>query len=276
MGRHQSNTVEYFPHIAKHGKTLFILKSRFGNDGYAFWFQLLEILCLAENHYYDCRDEEAWQYLLSVTGVDEISGTQILSLLAKLGKIDAELWDTKMIWCQKLVSNLEDVYKKRGRPVPQRPRQLDNNHETATDKTIAATEIHKSVTETPQSKVKESKVNNKPPKGGSRSTKRAAPNPEVKEILTEIGSYLGYPEKTKVDPIPNWAAEGAHLKRILSRGFTHGEIVTFWKARLDQRGGEYVSAHWINQDIGKKLGDRRPTIGRDRVPTTYTDPEDLD
>jgi hypothetical protein len=260
MGRHQSNTVEYFPHIAKHGKTLFILKSRFGNDGYAFWFQLLEILCLAENHYYDCRDEEAWQYLLSVTGVDEISGTQILSLLAKLGKIDAELWDTKMIWCQKLVSNLEDVYKKRGRPVPQRPRQLDNNHETATDKTIAATEIHKSVTETPQSKVKESKVNNtiarfqrfwemypKKKSKGVAEKAFAQLNPDEQLLATMLATI----ERAKKSD--DWLKEG-------------GKFIPYPATWLRAKG-------WLDVIEEGGLSSAR-TIGN-RVPQQYTRPEDL-
>ena len=121
MPRSQSNTVKYFPHFAEQGKTLFILKSRFGNDGYAFWFQLLELLCRQENHFYDFSTDTAWQYLLARTGVDAITGTEILQLLASLGKIDTEMWGRKIIWCDKLVNNVELAYKKRGRSVPERP-----------------------------------------------------------------------------------------------------------------------------------------------------------
>lgn len=119
--------MDYFPHFAEQGKTLFILKSKFGNDGYAFWFQLLEALCGEENHFYDCNDEATWQYLLSRAGVGEITGTEILELLANLEKIDRELWQRRIIWCPKLIVNLEDVYKKRGRLPPERPKLLDNN-----------------------------------------------------------------------------------------------------------------------------------------------------
>ena len=44
MARPKKQTVDYFPHIIKQGKTMTILENRFGNDGYAFWFKLLEIL----------------------------------------------------------------------------------------------------------------------------------------------------------------------------------------------------------------------------------------
>lgn len=101
MGRKQSDIVDYFPHFAEAGKTLFILKTRYGNDGYAFWFQLLEILCTEVGHFYDCSEEHTWQYLLSRTGTkNAITGTEILDLLANLGKIDKELWGKKIIWCR--------------------------------------------------------------------------------------------------------------------------------------------------------------------------------
>ena len=44
MARPRKQTVDYFPHYCKCGRTIFILENRFGNDGYAFWFKLLEIL----------------------------------------------------------------------------------------------------------------------------------------------------------------------------------------------------------------------------------------
>ena len=160
MGRPQSNTVEYYPHFAEQGKTLFILKSRFGNDGYAFWFQLLELLCRTENHYYDCNRPTDWQYLLSCTGVTEESGTEILRLLSDLEKIDPELWQGRIIWCKNLVTNISDVYKKRGRVIPTPPTPLRTNHAVSgTEKTEAAMPSAISGAETPQSKEKYSKVN---------------------------------------------------------------------------------------------------------------------
>jgi hypothetical protein len=33
-GRKEKQTADYFPHMATSGKTLFILESSFGNDGY--------------------------------------------------------------------------------------------------------------------------------------------------------------------------------------------------------------------------------------------------
>ena len=46
MGRLPKKGVEYFPHdtIAASMPTLFVMQAEFGNDGYAFWFKLLEFL----------------------------------------------------------------------------------------------------------------------------------------------------------------------------------------------------------------------------------------
>ena len=43
MSRPRKNIVDYFPHIARSGKTVFILEQEFGNDGYAALFKILEI-----------------------------------------------------------------------------------------------------------------------------------------------------------------------------------------------------------------------------------------
>lgn len=159
MARTAKDTVDYFPHFVEHGKTLYILKSRFGNNGYAFWFQMLEVLCAEEGHYYDCRGEDEWQYLVARLGVDEISATEILNLVAKMGKIDPEMWENRIIWCGNLIKNLTEVYKKRGR-MPKKPLHLLNNKTiTVTEKGIPAPEKGITDAEMPQSKVNKSKVN---------------------------------------------------------------------------------------------------------------------
>lgn len=44
MARPTKTSVDYFPHMTHSGKTIAILEARWGNDGYAFWFKLLELL----------------------------------------------------------------------------------------------------------------------------------------------------------------------------------------------------------------------------------------
>lgn len=102
-------------------------------------------------------------------------------------------------------------------------------------------------------------------------TKRV--DPIVNEIFSQMRQYLGYPEKVRggealpaikenqamtadrrVDPIPNYGKEGKAIKRMLTRGFTREEILDCWRSKVSQRGGEFVSMTWVNEDIGKKGG----------------------
>jgi len=84
--------------------------------------------------------------------------------------------------------------------------------------------------------------------GKKNSSKRDS---VVSEIFAEMRAYLGYPEKTDQDPIPSYGKEGQAIKRMLTRGFTREAIVECWKAKVSQRGGEFVSMVWVNEDIGK-------------------------
>jgi len=149
MARPVKNTVAYFPHDVHcmEGDTLTILQGKWGNDGYAFWFRLLERLCSSENHVIDCRNPVKWQLLLAKTQLSNGTGEEIMTTLAELDAIDSELWlKHRIIWCQNLVNNIADVYQNRRRPVPEKPIPT----------------VNKGVTtgHNPQSKVKESKVNN--------------------------------------------------------------------------------------------------------------------
>lgn len=122
MARPIKNTVEYFPHFVKAGRTIFILESRFGNDGYAFWFKLLEILGESEGHFYDCADASSWAYLLSKTRVGEEQAEEIISLLINLGKIDADLWrGHRVIWVDNFTAHLGELYRKRKLETPTKP-----------------------------------------------------------------------------------------------------------------------------------------------------------
>ncbi|MBA7667222.1 hypothetical protein ES703_75307 [subsurface metagenome] len=121
MARPIKQTVDYFPHQVSKGKTKLILQNEFGNDGYAFWFQLLELLCVSDNQVYDYNNLASWRLLLAETHVTEDNAIKILQLLADLGAIDAELHKNKIIWSQNLVENLELVYKRRATGTPEKP-----------------------------------------------------------------------------------------------------------------------------------------------------------
>jgi hypothetical protein len=126
---------------------MFTLQEEFGNDGYAFWFKLLEHLGTKETLSMDCNDASDWRYFIAKAKVTKEKAEQILDLLAEIGSIDADLWKQKIIWSENFASRLADVYRKRGTETPSKPDFCDRNNTTA--------DI--SVPESTQSKVKESK-----------------------------------------------------------------------------------------------------------------------
>ena len=128
MARPQKRTVDYFPHYANHGKTLLILQNEFGNDGYAFWFKLLSLLCRTDGQVYDYNIFASWRLLLAETQVSEDIANNVLQILADIDAIDKELFSHKVIWVQNLVDNLEDVYSRRTNgSKPTKPVIVDNN-----------------------------------------------------------------------------------------------------------------------------------------------------
>lgn len=121
MARPKKQTVDYFPHYVNHGKTIMILENEFGNDGYAFWFKLLELLCSCDGQLYDYNSPASWRLLLAKTHTNEETANKILQLLAEVKAIDPELYDVKVIWSQNLIDHLELVYNRRSTGIPQRP-----------------------------------------------------------------------------------------------------------------------------------------------------------
>ena len=122
MARPAKQTADYFPHFSVWGKTLTILTNKWGNDGYAIWFKLLELLCRTDGHSYDASTPEGMEYLLAVFGVEESIAIDVLDHLAKMGNIDSQLWlKKKTIWCQSLVDNLGELYSKRKDAAPMKP-----------------------------------------------------------------------------------------------------------------------------------------------------------
>jgi len=139
-----------------------------------------------------------------------------------------------------------------------------------------------------------------PPKGGTTQgavtpekqrkgkTSEKKTDPVVNEIFSEMRRFLEYPdevcggeavpaieensagdarskrEKGAIDPIPNYGKEGKAIKRMLTRGFTCEAILDCWKQKVRQRGGEFISMTWVNEDIGKS---QKQTRGLRRLST---------
>jgi hypothetical protein len=103
------------------GKTIAILEARWGNDGYAFWFKLLELLGDSSDFSFNCNRSADWEYLLSKTKVTEPVAHAILDKLAEVEAIDAACWAQNIVWSDNFYRNLEPVFEKRKGQKPQKP-----------------------------------------------------------------------------------------------------------------------------------------------------------
>lgn len=142
MARPKKSTVDYFPHYTRSGKTIFILEAEFGNDGYSFWFKLLETLGSTDGMVFDWGNTVARKYLLAKAKVDEETALRIIELLAEVDAIDRELWEKRrLLWSQNLVDNVRDAFKRRSSVLPQRPEIGDDLEQMALEMDVGDAEI---------------------------------------------------------------------------------------------------------------------------------------
>lgn len=122
MARPRKSTVDYFPHYTTHGKTMFILEQTHGNDGYAFWFKLLEMLGATDGHCLALESPAEWAYLQAKARLSRESCTEILNLLAELGAIDPDLWHGRQaVWSDHFLAGIADAYRNRASEMPVKP-----------------------------------------------------------------------------------------------------------------------------------------------------------
>ncbi len=112
-GRNAQNTVEYFPHYISSGKKMFFIEQKYGNDGYSFWYKLLEGLASTEYHFLDLQDDSEVMFLSAKCRVSEDVLLSILDDLAIFGEIDKELWKERIVWSEKFVKSIQDAYSRR-------------------------------------------------------------------------------------------------------------------------------------------------------------------
>lgn len=125
MGRPRKQTVDYFPHDCEHGQALFVIEQRWGNDGYAFWFKLQELLGRAEGHCLQFTTRSQWNYLCARTRLDASVCEEIMDVLADENAIDAEMWSlNRAVWSDEFVEGVADAYRKRRSEVPAKPTEF--------------------------------------------------------------------------------------------------------------------------------------------------------
>ena len=164
MARPNKQIVDYFPHSSHHGQTITLLERRFGNNGYAVWFKLLEILAHTEGHFINLNEPGKQAYLEIKFNLKIDEYMEILDELSSLNAIDPELYERKVIWSDNFIQNIEDVYRTRKSDLPDKPIFIDGKlyknganqikSETIRDNPRQSETIRFS----PQSKLKETKL----------------------------------------------------------------------------------------------------------------------
>ena len=188
MARPKKNTVDYFPHDCYWSKELEIFIKKHGNEGYAFYYRLLELLGVTPNHKYDCNKHIDYQYLVSKTEVTEEKLEAFIECLISIGVIDKKLWKEGKIWIQSFVDSVAEVYKSRTSELPTKEGFLTENYTSAgfpAGKQGFSEENGGFLTGNSQSKVKETKVK-------ESVVKESTTHTDIPNWVNEIGNQ--YPK----------------------------------------------------------------------------------
>ena len=266
MGRTTEDKVDFYSHYPG-GRMVSSLRKKFGNDGYAVYWLILDEIAGCEGHFLDLsKDNDLEDFALECMVSDELF-LKIVDWICSRGRFDSEAWARKGIWCQKFVDKLEAVYKKRKRPAPICP----GKSITVTEKPLPSQELPLLVQESHKEKER---------KGKERKEKhiwREQGENESKEPPTDIQSdffalcdtYNAPDEKTDLNPaIQTYSRTVTALRR--GKGWTYQEAVEAlktsakayhkWKSEMDERphnlgswllSGEYAKNYAVKPMPGK-------------------------
>lgn len=156
MARPERKTVDYFPHYISDGKKMFYIEQKYGNDGYATWFKILESLASTDDHFINLNSEMDLMFLSAKCRISIEVLINILNDLSLLGEIDHFLWLNKIVYSRKFIESIQDAYTRRNNKCM----NYDSFciHYSSLCTTITLQNYKKSYNNT-QSKVKYTKVN---------------------------------------------------------------------------------------------------------------------
>jgi len=190
MGRPQRRDADYFPFYAKEGRTLFILESKYQCKGTGFFTNVMRLLTMTPDHHICISEESDRLYFYSRVKCDEVSGADMLQMMAKTEKIDPELWEKyQLIVSQDLLDSLADAYRKRNNNII----TIDEIGILYAGKEDSGGGNGESSGGNPQTKLKESKV----------KKKQAEPE-KGKHFSVFVSSYLNeiLKECHRIDQLP--------------------------------------------------------------------------
>lgn len=114
MARPERHDVDYFPFYIKDGRTLFLLESKYDSKGTGFFTNLMRFLCGTPDHHFCIKEDTDKLYLYAKCKCDEVSADDMLNIMAKTGKIHAEMYvSAGVIVSEALLNSISDAYRKR-------------------------------------------------------------------------------------------------------------------------------------------------------------------
>ena len=155
MARPERKTVDYFPHYISDGKKMFYIEQKYGNDGYASWFKILESLASTDDHFLNLNSQMDLLFLSAKCRVDDAKLLAILNDLSMLGEIDEFLWMNKIVYSHKFVESIQDAYTRRTNKCMDYDSFCIHYRGLCTTITL---EKYRNSNRNPQSKVKETKL----------------------------------------------------------------------------------------------------------------------
>lgn len=153
MARPPKNSCDYFPHDAgmRDHRKVKAIRTKFGITGYAIWSMMLEYLTARDGNVFPYTDLE----FTLMSGDFGVSVTEIRDVVDFCISLEMLFNKDGFVSSESLDERLAPVYAKRGRAKELSKQQLRSNGKFCNNNTEATVV---SVTEKPQSKVKEIKV----------------------------------------------------------------------------------------------------------------------
>jgi hypothetical protein len=201
---------------------MFILEQKYGNNGFSFWFKLLEQLGSTDGHCLDLNDKTAWSFLCAKSRVSEETADEMLNLLAEIEAIDRELWQVdRVIWIQKFVDGIADAYRNRKVDLPTKP-SLKRKKPGVSENSLHGDQGPSGVSDVrnPQMKLDETKLNEK------KIFSSTSDEVRLGELL--IGLILARKPDCKKPNLQGWAKDFDLILRVDKRPLETVEKLIRW------------------------------------------------
>jgi hypothetical protein len=119
MANKIKDTVDYFPFFVGDGRTLYMLKRKFGISGIGFFTEFFRFLSRTPGHYYSLQNDYDKDRFFDFIGIPETEAMPMIECLLETGKIDKGLWQAKRVLVSSdFLESLTEAYRRRSGSTP--------------------------------------------------------------------------------------------------------------------------------------------------------------